>query len=676
MNEGKSRYLQGCLFGVLLAIIFCIIFCPTTGSAAYKIKLNGTKVDFTGQFLEVFFDGKAIDQKNLPGLELVSDTAATVDNDRYMVNVLTVYKKGLGCTLKYNRKKQTITLKKNGHVLKMKIGSASAKLDGTSVTMPARVTKVRYLSQKKTCYLVDSEFVTQSLGYVYTWGNVSPTKGQVFINTPQVMTCGDQSFPLTDKEQSIVYEGKAVDYTDGQQPVLLGEYIYVPIQETFIDGFGAEGEINQKKNTVTLRHEQNELIMTVGSDKAMFNQTEVEMKYPLYYGKNKQTGYEGYMGPMSFIFQKLGYSYSYSESERKVTVTYGDRNYISWKTEECSAKNAVVSVLANYSAADGYERITITTKGTAEYVKAETESSLSLTFTGIANVLGEQNSSLKESTYLDKVTLSEQDGSTVLTISSKNQAPYYLKETTNEITIIYGASSAETPKQEEQKEDTQEQPSTPVNPNGIRIAVDCGHGMTTGGKCTPPLPYDIDIDGDGVIDLKKGDRMKEHQADVGVGKYLAAALERCGFSVYRSAFGDEDVPLKTRQANIKAAKCDYSVSIHFNASTAVNNFDSVEGSQILYHSIYPKDSAKLAAIVKQYLLLGTPQQDKGYIKDQWIMCDTNALGTKASILVECAFMTNLKEATTMMANAKFWQETAEEICQGMCKYTSVTYVKP
>ena len=44
----------------------------------------------------------------------------------------------------------------------------------------------------------------------------------------------------------------------------------------------------------------------------------------------------------------------------------------------------------------------------------------------------------------------------------------------------------------------------------------------------------------------------------------------------------------------------------------------------------------------------------------WAMCNCNSMDTKAAILVELAFMTNEKEATTMMANEAFWKESAQE----------------
>lgn len=37
----------------------------------------------------------------------------------------------------------------------------------------------------------------------------------------------------------------------------------------------------------------------------------------------------------------------------------------------------------------------------------------------------------------------------------------------------------------------------------ILIAVDAGHGSNTAGKRTPPMPKDLDINKDGIVDVKK-----------------------------------------------------------------------------------------------------------------------------------------------------------------------------
>lgn len=214
----------------------------------------------------------------------------------------------------------------------------------------------------------------------------------------------------------------------------------------------------------------------------------------------------------------------------------------------------------------------------------------------------------------------------------------------------------------------------------MKIAVDAGHGSNTAGKRTPPMPYAIDIDGDGKIDIKKGEQYREHYANVGVAYYLEQELKKCGFSTIRTgwndknASNDKDTSLTERQSTIKKEKCDYSVSIHFNAYGDGKTFNSAEGVGIYIHDKYPGKSEKLASTVLKYLLKGTTQKNRGVNKKSLAMCNCNSLGVKGAILVEVAFMTNEREATKLMANEKFWKESAVEICKGICDYTGVKYI--
>jgi len=208
----------------------------------------------------------------------------------------------------------------------------------------------------------------------------------------------------------------------------------------------------------------------------------------------------------------------------------------------------------------------------------------------------------------------------------------------------------------------------------MRIAIDCGHGSNTAGKRTPPMPKAIDIDGDGKVEIKKGEQYREHYANVGVGKLLVTELERCGFEVFKSAFGDDDIPLTDRQKAITKAKCDYSISIHFNAYGDGTSFNTAEGVAICIHDKYAGKSKKLAETVLKYLMGGTKQKNRGVSPRALAMCNCNSLGTKAAILCELAFMTNEREAVELMAASRFWKESAIEIAKGLCEYTGVKYV--
>lgn len=215
----------------------------------------------------------------------------------------------------------------------------------------------------------------------------------------------------------------------------------------------------------------------------------------------------------------------------------------------------------------------------------------------------------------------------------------------------------------------------------MKIAVDAGHGYNTAGKRTPPVPTDVDFNKDGKADVKKGDSIREHTAAVGVAYKLIQELKRCGFETVMTGFNDDnpkddaDTPLTERQATIRDAKCDYSVSIHYNAYGNGASFNSAEGVEIYIHSSYSGKSEKLAKSVLKYLVQGSTQTNRGISKQALAMCNCKTIGTKASILTELCFMTNEREALQMMGSSAYWKESAQEICKGICDYTGVKYVQ-
>lgn len=216
----------------------------------------------------------------------------------------------------------------------------------------------------------------------------------------------------------------------------------------------------------------------------------------------------------------------------------------------------------------------------------------------------------------------------------------------------------------------------------IKIAVDAGHGSNTPGKRTPIMPVDIDFNQDGIVDVKKGTAIREHIANVGVCIILAEELTRCGFTIFKSgwddenAYDDEDIDITKRQELIRNANCDYSVSVHFNAFGDGKTFNSAEGITTYYHikDARVRDSKRLAEIVQKHLAGGSKQRNRQVNRGAFGMVNCVGMNTKASVLVELAFMTNRQEAISYMGNATFWKECAVEICKGFCEYLRVAYV--
>ena len=219
----------------------------------------------------------------------------------------------------------------------------------------------------------------------------------------------------------------------------------------------------------------------------------------------------------------------------------------------------------------------------------------------------------------------------------------------------------------------------------MKIAIIAGHSSTTAGKRTPPMINPVDIDGDGSYDVLAGTQYREHYANVGVSVKLDEALKRCGFETYKvgwddadatnDTLGDDSAGLAKRQALVRAAGCLISISVHFNAVGDGASFNSATGVCTYIHSNPARvgNSAALATRVQARLIEGTPQTNRGVHADAFAEVNCAAMGTKASVLVELAFMTNQHEAEVLMANEKFWVEAAEENCHGICEYAGVAY---
>lgn len=216
----------------------------------------------------------------------------------------------------------------------------------------------------------------------------------------------------------------------------------------------------------------------------------------------------------------------------------------------------------------------------------------------------------------------------------------------------------------------------------IKIAIDAGHGSTTAGKRTSPFKKNVDIDKDGKIDVKKGEQYREHYANTAIANLVYVELIKRGYDVIKTGWNDanskddSDESLTSRQRKIKNYGCDYTISIHFNASGGDGmKFNSAKGVGIYIHDKYAEDSKSMATYILKKLVLGSEQVNRGISGQSLSLCNCRTMNTKASILLELAFMTNEYEAQELMANSKFWKETTKEIADGLDEYVASKITK-
>ena len=220
----------------------------------------------------------------------------------------------------------------------------------------------------------------------------------------------------------------------------------------------------------------------------------------------------------------------------------------------------------------------------------------------------------------------------------------------------------------------------------MRIAIDAGHGYNTAGKRSPAFLKDVTSTfGGHKVTVKKGECFREHLANAGVAYYLAKELERCGVDVFKSGWsgldGTKDVndpSIIARQTAIRNAKCDYVISIHFNAFGDAKTFNNPQGCETFYHAYTYKaiNGKQFATAIQSQLINTFPEQVSRGVKNSASlgMCNSLGMGVKASCLIELAFMTNQYECENYFANSYAWYKYAVQIAKGVCDYAGIEYI--
>lgn len=663
-----------CLIIVLIAGVITPYGTSVKAASGLKIRFHQNTKMFTGTKLSVTLNGKSVNLHNTPGLALHNSQGTTI----YMMSAEDVFRKACGVSYSYKNKK--IVLKQFGTTIRMTLDSKTAYVNGKRTKLEYAPTLIKFYNVNKTKLYVPAKFVATTFGYTYGYARTSSKRVTVKMTAPSTIKYDGKWVRYKKPYAKLSFDGTNVAISD-MYCVSIDSNFYVQAKAFAKTQIGGKCSYNRDTKKLTITFGDKKLIMKTGSTAAELNGKKVTLNKPVRAVTNGKTNKEYVMVPIASVAAKLGLKYSYVSQSTTCTLGRKDGVYFDWKAPKIEAKATTISEADDEGVLEEPEEET--TKyyvdntvgkriGTTDVVSIdgnfpknhikvqESGKTITVTIKDSTNRIGKENFTLSNPYLLKSASLSHNSsGDTILKIVKKSTSVKYVLSTEADYASITL--------------------STGVVKNGYTIAVDVGHGAYTAGKRTPKLLESLDFDKDGKIDAKKGTQIREHTANTGVGNYAVAALERCGFEVYKSGFGTADTPLLTRQKNIKAAKSDYSISIHFDAAGTGSSYTSASGIGIYTHakSANVKNSVSLAKAILNQTARGTAQKNRGVNKEHtFAMCNASAMGTKGSVLLECAFMTNWHEVKTMMANTAYWRETGEEIAKGFCNYLGVKYVEP
>lgn len=177
------------------------------------------------------------------------------------------------------------------------------------------------------------------------------------------------------------------------------------------------------------------------------------------------------------------------------------------------------------------------------------------------------------------------------------------------------------------------------------IILDAGHGYQTAGKQSP-------------------DGMLEYEFNRKVAQYVKDDLAKClDTTVYFVHEDTRDVPLNERTMKANTYKADVYVSIHANAF-GLGSWNEANGIETFVYKTKPREALALAEKVQARLVQSTGLKNRGVKAANFqVLRETNC----PSILIECGFMTNKREATLLKSDP-FRQKCGQTIAASMIEY--------
>lgn len=183
----------------------------------------------------------------------------------------------------------------------------------------------------------------------------------------------------------------------------------------------------------------------------------------------------------------------------------------------------------------------------------------------------------------------------------------------------------------------------------MKIVIDAGHGYQTPGKRSP-------------------DGMREYEFNRVVANYSKKMLEDYEeVEVFFTHSDDRDVPLKERTIRANQLNADIFVSIHANALGA-GGWNNGNGIGTFVYISKPSEACDVAKVIQNRLVDMTGRKNRGVkTADFQVLRDTKM----SSILCECGFMTDRKEAALLKTDL-YRKTCAEAIVIGLVDYYKLT----
>ena len=293
------------------------MLCCTVPRVSYadtiNIKYGKQKINYSDAQVKYTINGSNIKSKHpgiiIDGISLASAKEVFSDSK-------------IGLSYKYNKKNNTLELKRDKTTLVLTLNSITAKVNGKSEVLPVEPRIVEFSDKTKDVY-VPTRYVAKTFGLTYTWdapsGVASMTgktvnKKKAVKSDSKAKTKKDKNNTKKDKKsktnktnkkatkktttksvkETFIYSGKSYDVKNKKvifsiedielntaklPGVYVGKTLMGPARSLFLsDSMEGSFTLSKSKKSATISFGDNNLILTLGSKNAELNGAQVKLE--------------------------------------------------------------------------------------------------------------------------------------------------------------------------------------------------------------------------------------------------------------------------------------------------------------------------------------------------------------------------------------------------------------
>lgn len=302
------------MIAVMIIVAFNMPFQSVEAASKLNLRYNKKNITYTGKQVTYKLDNKQINNSKYPGI-IIDGISLLPGSDVFNNKVMDT-------SYTYSSKTKKIVIKNDAFTVQMTVNSKTAYVNGVKRTMSIAPIIVNYRSTGTSKVMVPARFVSESLGYTYSWNSSISTSVLKVSNSMPLTLHYDNKWHIYSGSQGQVTVDNVKVNLNNMVSIIINNTAMVHAKNTFSSSsIKAEYIYNPTDRTVSLKKDDVHIVLTLGSKSALVNGVNKQLSQAPIVLRNKNINKSYIIVPGEDIANFLGYDYSWDSKTRTSIIS-------------------------------------------------------------------------------------------------------------------------------------------------------------------------------------------------------------------------------------------------------------------------------------------------------------------------------------------------------------------